>query len=164
LPADDYRDRDDLAALLDKLDISAAHPLPMRVLSSEWLTANSQGCGHAYPEFPYRPAANLQFWFADVAHLPNEDWDALEGPGHPVYSPPLVAEVLSPSNTAKKIQRQRLAAFAGGTCEFWVVDLRERTIEVSLPGLRSHIYHEHESVPVAVISGALLPVRAIFRH
>ena len=37
-----------------------------------------------------------------------------------------------------------------------------RTIEVSRPGFLSSIYHEDESVPVAVLPGAWLPVREIF--
>ena len=79
-----------------------------------------------------------------------------------VYAPPLVIEVLSPSNRAEKIQRQRLAAFSGGTREFWVVDPIGQTVEVSLPGKASRIYGLQESVPVAVLPGVFLPVRTIF--
>jgi len=43
----------------------------------KWFTLAAQGQGYAMAEFPYRPAANLQFWRADVAYLPNEDWQAL---------------------------------------------------------------------------------------
>ena len=39
----------------------------------EWLTSAAQGRGRAISEFPYRPAPNLQFWYADVAHVPSED-------------------------------------------------------------------------------------------
>jgi hypothetical protein len=32
----------------------------------EWLTSTAQGRGCAASEFPYRPAPNLQFWYANV--------------------------------------------------------------------------------------------------
>src|SRR5262245_23531559 len=44
---------------------------------AEWFTNASKGAGRAVCEFFYRPAANLQFWRADVAYLPKEDWQAL---------------------------------------------------------------------------------------
>jgi Uma2 family endonuclease len=141
-------------------------PRPIHIyiqsLLVEWLTTAAHGRGRAAQEFPYRPAANLQFWHADVAYLPNEDWQAMRTNEYPVYAPPLVIEVLSPSNRAAKIQRQRLAAFSGGTREFWVVDPIGRTVEVSLPGNASHIYGLQESVPVTVLPGIFLPVRTIF--
>lgn len=79
-----------------------------------------------------------------------------------VYSPPLIIEVLSPSNRPEKIRRQRVAAFSGGTREFWVVDPVTRTVEVSVPGATSRVYGIEESVPVAVLPDAALPVRGIF--
>jgi hypothetical protein len=35
-------------------------------------------------EFPYRPVLNLQFWIADVAYVPQADWDALPSDEDPV--------------------------------------------------------------------------------
>jgi Uma2 family endonuclease len=81
-----------------------------------------------------------------------------------VYAPPLVIEVLSPSNRPEKIRLQRVAAFSGGTREFWVVDPANRTIEVSLPGATSRVYSEQEVVPVGALPGVLLPVRTIFEE
>jgi Uma2 family endonuclease len=82
-------------------------------------------------EFPYRPVPNLQYWFADVAYIPQADWDALPPDEYPVYAPPLIVEVLSPSNTAVKVNRQRIVALSAGTVEFWVVDAEERSVQVS---------------------------------
>ncbi len=45
-------------------------------------------------EFPYRPVLNLQYWFADVAYIPQADWDALPPDEYPVYASPLIVEVL----------------------------------------------------------------------
>ena len=49
-------------------------------------------------EFPYRPAPNLQFWFADI---PRSQWHALPPNDYPVYAPALIVEVLSPSNPSQ---------------------------------------------------------------
>jgi Uma2 family endonuclease len=143
-------------------------PKPVHVwiqnLLVRWLTAQALGRGYADKEFPYRPTTNLQFWYADVAYLPIEDWRAMQTNEYLVYSPPLLIEVLSPSNRPAKIRRQRVAAFSGGTKEFWVVDPAARTIEVSVPGATSRIYKEDESVPVTVLPGVLLPVRTVFEE
>jgi Uma2 family endonuclease len=131
---------------------------------AHWLTAAAAGQGSAAQEFPYRPASNLQFWYADVAYLPDEDWKAMRAQEYPVYAPPLVIEVLSPSNQPAKIQRQRVAAFSGGTREFWVVDPSAQTIEVSVPGSQSVTYSVNDVVPVAVLPGARFPVRNLFHE
>jgi Uma2 family endonuclease len=130
---------------------------------ARWLTAAAEGRGGAMAEFPYRPAPNLQFWYADVAYLPNEDWQAMRRLDYLVYVPPLVIEVLSSSNRALKIGRQRIAAFSGGTQEFWVVDPDRKTVEVSLPGLPSRIYGADDRLPVNVLQGATFPVTDVFR-
>jgi Uma2 family endonuclease len=113
--------------------------------------------GYVALEFSY-----LQYWRADVAYVPNEDIQAMRTTEYQVYSPPLVIEVLSPSNRPEKIRRQRLAAFSGGTREFWVVDPVAHTIEVSVPGATSRVYSIEESVPVVVLPGVTISVRAIF--
>jgi Uma2 family endonuclease len=130
---------------------------------AHWFSDAAAKKGYAATEVYYRPAANLQFWRADVAYLPNDDWALMRGNDYPVYSPPLIVEVLSPSNRAVKIQRQRIAAFSGGTREFWVVDLVARTIEVTVPGRLSQVYGEDEIIPVTVITGAMFPVRELFQ-
>jgi Uma2 family endonuclease len=129
---------------------------------AKWLTLAAQGRGYAMAEFPYRPAANLQFWRADVAYLPEEDWQALRRDDYPVYSPPLI-EMLSPSNRRAKIDHQRMVAFSGGTREFWVVDLIRRTIEVTVPGRPARVYDENETIAVTVLPDAVFPVSELFR-
>lgn len=129
---------------------------------THWLTAAAAGRGRAAQEFPYRPAANLQFWKADVAYAPEADWSRLLGSDYPVYAPPLIIEVLSPSNKASKIDRQRIAAFSAGTREFWLIDAAARTIEVSIPGSPSRTYHIGDDVPIAVLPGVVLRVQELF--
>jgi len=66
-------------------------------------------------EFPYRPAPNLQYWVVDLAFVPQADWDTMPLEQWQVYAPPLIIEILSPSNTAVKINRQRMTAMSAGT-------------------------------------------------
>jgi Uma2 family endonuclease len=130
---------------------------------SKWLTVRAGERGQGVTEFPYRPAANLQFWHADVAYVPDEVVEAMNSNTYPIYAPPLVVEVLSPSNTPGEITRRRIAALSGGTREFWVIDLDSRTIEVSRPGARSQVYGIGDSVPVSVLDRApLFPVQTLF--
>src|SRR5262249_7682461 len=110
------------------------------------------GRGIVTIEFPYRPVVNLQFWFADVAFIPKERWDTLPPNEYPVFSPPLIVEVLSPSNSPAKIQRQRIVALSAGTEEFWIVDADARTVQItSADGLTT--YSDGEEVSSAVLGG-----------
>jgi Uma2 family endonuclease len=130
-----------------------ARPLHILVQSAlvEWLTAQALGRGRAVQEFPYRPTENLQFWYADVAYVPKEGLRAMRGDDYPIYSPPLIIEVLSPSNRRSKINRQRTQAFAAGTQEFWIVDTGERSVRVFFPDGRESSYRFDEPVPVTVL-------------
>ncbi len=84
------------------------------------------------------------------------------GDDYPVYAPPLIVEVLSPSNRRSKIKAQRSAAFEAGTQEFWVVDTDERSIEVCYSNNQERIYTFAESVPVGVLPGHSLAVATLF--
>ena len=109
-------------------------------------------------EFPYRPVPNLQFWFADVAYIPKADWDALPPHEYPVYAPPLIIEVLSPSNTAAKLARQRIVAMSAGTQEFWVVDSEARSVLVTSV-TETREYAMGSSIPLPLFGSALLADR-----
>ena len=87
----------------------------------------------------------------------------MRGSEYPIYSPPLLIEVLSPSNKAEEINRRRVVAFSCGTREFWLVDPERRTIEVSGPDLTTRMYGPGDSVPVSVIAECYLPVDQLFR-
>lgn len=120
-------------------------------------------------EYPYRPALNYQYWTAEIAVLPRgvvqammnwTEWD--------VYAPPLIVEVLSPSdrkkkgeNTPEKINQQRIVAMSNGTREFWVVDADQRTVHVTTrEGVK--LYGAGEVVPVSITPDKHVMVDAIF--
>jgi len=112
-------------------------------------------------EFPYRPVVNLQYWVAEVAYVPKPDWDALPPDEYPIYSPALIVEVLSPSNTPAKLNRQRIVAMSAGTEEFWVVDPENRTVLVTdLSGAR--IYASADTIPLTIFGGSAIAVDDIF--
>ena len=106
-------------------------------------------------EFPYRPAPNLQYWFADVAYIPRAEWDAMPPNDYPVYAPALIVEVLSPSNSPAKISRQRIVAMSAGTLEFWVVDPEKRTVQVTdTMGFKT--YSAGDAIPLTLFESTLL--------
>jgi Uma2 family endonuclease len=111
--------------------VPPARPLPIKLQKRIELEALAGDHGTVTIEFPYRPVLNLQFWFADVAYIPTVEWNALPPDEYPVYAPPLIVEVLSPSNTPAKINRQRIVAMSAGAEEFWVVDPNARTVQVT---------------------------------
>jgi Uma2 family endonuclease len=106
-------------------------------------------------EFPYRPAPNLQYWFADVAYIPRADWDAMPPNDYPVYSPALIIEVLSPSNSPAKIARQRIVAMSAGTVEFWVIDPEKRTVQVT-DAAETKTYLAGDAIPVPLFESTAL--------
>lgn len=130
---------------------------------TDWFNKAARGEGLAMSELPYRPAANLQYWYADVAYMSNEQWKRMQSDEYVVFTPELIVEVLSPSNRAAKIKQQRLVAFSAGTREFWVIDPSQRTIEVSLPGKPARIYTVEDTIPISVLPGANFPVSILFQ-
>lgn len=112
-------------------------------------------------EFPYRPVPNLQYWFADVAYIPRADWEALPPDEYPIYAPLLIVEVLSPSNTPIKVNRQRIVALSSGTEEFWVVDAEKRTVQITDFG-GSKVFSCGDAIPVRLFGAATILVDQIF--
>lgn len=105
-------------------------------------------------EFPYRPGLNLQFWVADVAYVPRADWVALPPDEYPVYAPPLIVEVLSPSNRPATVNRQRIVAMSAGTREFWVVDADQHTVQVTdFAGIRT--FGRGDAISSALFEGSI---------
>ncbi len=83
---------------------------------------------------------------------------------YPVYAPPLIIEILSPSNPSEEIDRKRVAAFCCGTREFWLIHPEQQTIQVSIPGAVTRTYKPGDEVPVYVLPDAALPVNRLFQE
>lgn len=78
----------------------------MQSLLTEWFNKAARGRGRTMSELPYRPAANLQYWYADVGYMSNDEWKAMRTDKYLVFSPQLIVEILSPSNRPTKTKRQ----------------------------------------------------------
>ncbi len=124
------------------------------------LEALAAGRGVVTTEFPYRPQLDLQYWVADVAYIPQADWDALPPNDYPIYSPPLIVEVLSPCNTPAKIDRQRIVALSAGTLEFWVVDPGCRAVQITSPA-GTKMYTAGDSIELAMFGNNSLTVDSL---
>ncbi|HYZ85368.1 MAG TPA: Uma2 family endonuclease [Bryobacteraceae bacterium] len=120
-------------------------------------------------EQPYRPAINYQFWTADVMVLPHSVMQAMMNQAHwEVYSPPLIIEILSPSdwkrqgeNTFHNINKQRIVAMSNGTREFWVVDADQRTVHVTTTE-GAQVYGIGDRIPCSLTPGRSVAVNDIF--
>jgi len=86
---------------------------------------------------------------------------ALPDDEYPIYAPPLIVEVLSPSNTPAKVNRQRIVALSSGTQEFWVVDAASRSVQVTdLTG--TTLYSLGASIAVQAFGAGTMAVDKIF--
>jgi Uma2 family endonuclease len=143
--------------------VPPARPLHIKIQKriEQLLEASAGDLGVVTIEFPYRPVQNLQFWFADVAYVPKADWDALPPDEYPVYAPPLIVEVLSPSNTPAKIDRQRIVAMSSGAEEFWVVDPNGHTVQVTNRN-GVHTYALGQAIPLSLFGERTIQVDQIF--
>jgi Uma2 family endonuclease len=88
-----------------------------------------------------------------------------------VYSPPFIAEVLSPSdekqrkdhvtNTPAKISKQRIVAMSNGTREFWMIDAEKLTVHVTTSeGVM--VYGSGELISCSLTPGKYVAVDGIF--
>jgi Uma2 family endonuclease len=142
--------------------VPPARPLHIKLQKriEQLLEALAGDRGTVTIEFPYHPVLNLQFWFADVAYIPKAEWNALPPDEYPVYAPPLIVEVLSPSNTPA-INRQRIVAMSAGTEEFWVVDPTDHTVQVtSRNGVNT--YAPGDVFPITLFDEGSIAVDQIF--
>jgi Uma2 family endonuclease len=113
-------------------------------------------------EFAFRPSPEYEVWEADVAMVPQQRLRSAELGGWLSGSPDLVADVLSPSNTAQEINDKRRTCFQGGCQEFWVLDPNLKTIEVSTPDGRSRMYAVDDEIPLDRFAPAKVAVADVF--
>lgn len=98
--------------------------------------------------------------FISADRLPPED----EWIGYQELAPDLIAEVLSPSNSANSMD-EKLAVYLGaGVRLVWVVDPRRRTVAVHRPGREPEVMWEGDDLDGEdVVPGFRLPVAELFR-
>ncbi|MEA3160224.1 MAG: hypothetical protein QOD95_1772 [Gammaproteobacteria bacterium] len=92
---------------------------------------------------------------ADVGFVPHDrQRQALEA-GMLEGAPALIVEVLSPSNTASKLNRDARLFLANGAEEFWMVDYENKTIRVRGKDRVEREYESGESIALRFGAGAI---------
>ena len=80
-------------------------------------------------------------------------------------APDLVAEILSPSNTAIEMQRKFDVYRDAGVREYWVLDNKYKKLTVYIfdgEKMASRSYGEKDSAPVAVLDGLVIELGPVF--
>jgi Uma2 family endonuclease len=80
-------------------------------------------------------------------------------------APDLVAEILSPSNTAIEMQRKFNLYHTAGVREYWVLDKEAKTLTVYIfdgEKLISRTYGEKDKAPVSVLNGLSIELAPVF--
>ncbi len=115
--------------------------------------------GVARMEMSFRPEPDHEFWIADVAFA-RERAERARQNGSLEGAPELVAEVLSPSNTALEMNDRMRICLANGCRSFWVADPISRLLSVTEGDTTRH-YGVGASFHCDVL-GATVSVREIF--
>jgi Uma2 family endonuclease len=79
-------------------------------------------------EMAFRALPEHECWAADVALVSKERWDNIVD--WLMGAPELVVEIISPSNSRPKLMDKGRICLENGAREFWIVDLRRRTVTV----------------------------------
>jgi len=112
-------------------------------------------------EFPFRPTPEHEVWVADVAVFNLELWDQTPDDDYFCGVPPIVIEVLSPSNSASEILDREDICLRNGGQEFWVVDPKSEIVKVISANGHSMIYDTPSIIQSTVLRKAIA-VRDIF--
>lgn len=114
--------------------------------------------------------AGMMRLFAALVRIPDvtfASWERLgvKVPTEPVplLAPDLAVEVLSPSNTAREMERKRREYFGAGVRMVWMIDIDARTAAVYTAVDRFTTLHDSESLDGGdVLPGFSLPLRELF--
>ena len=126
------------------------------------LDVAGRSSGEIVTEVGFRPGPGNEYWTADVVFVPRDRWDAIPRDGYMEGAPELVVEVLSPSNTVAEMRDKRKICLENGCREFWVVDPKQREVEVSTPDGHSITYKPGQQIPLFFADGSNIAVDAIF--
>ena len=112
------------------------HLIQLRIQMS--IMSLTRGLGMAGVETPFRPTREHEVWVADVAFIAAGRVEATPQDDYLAGAPDLVAEVLSPGNTADEINDRMSICLDNGCRSFWVVDPRRRRLSVTEGDLTRH--------------------------
>jgi Uma2 family endonuclease len=112
-------------------------------------------------EFPFRPLEEHEVWVADVAVFRLAQWEQTADDDYFQGVPPIVIEVLSPSNTASEMLAREEVCLRNGGREFWLVDPQRETVKVIHAAGSSQILSGNSHIQSEVLGGPI-PLEAIF--
>lgn len=101
-----------------------------------------------------------EYRVADVAVMGSDLWRSVPCGRFLEVAPPVVIEVLSPSNSATEMYTKEQLCLENGCREFWVVNPRNQTVRISTPTGPSTTWKSGDQIPL--LYGGTLPVNAIF--
>jgi Uma2 family endonuclease len=128
----------------------------------ELLKAAAGNRGAVGPEYPFRPLPEYEFWGADVAFVTQERDDQTDLDENLLGVPELVIEILSPSNTVAEMNDKKSTCLENGCVEFWVVDPKRRTVEITDREFVTVMHREGDEIPLALFGDAKVSVAEIF--
>jgi Uma2 family endonuclease len=123
-----------------------------------------RGIGRVYLEAGYKLSEAPPTWIQpDASFLKMERIRETEGDGYFTGAPELAVEVVSPSETARDLQRKIGLLLAGGSQVVWVVYPETQTVTVHLPDGTSSTRTIGDSLSLPqLLEGWELPVSALF--
>jgi Uma2 family endonuclease len=128
------------------------------------LLLKQRGIAKIYIEAGFKLSDDPPTWLLpDVSVVRMERARATRGDAYFVSSPELAVEVVSPSETARDLNRKVDALLAGGSLAVWVVYPEEKEVRVFVPGGTSFIRRIHETLTIPeLLPGWELPVAKLF--
>ena len=112
-------------------------------------------------EIAFRPLPEHELWAADVAFVSKDRWEQIDPDSYLRGAPELVAEIISPSNTAEEMLDKEKICLEGGCQEFWLLNEKRKQIKVSTPDGVTRTYSEGQEIPLTLFGGSL-KVSAVF--
>jgi Uma2 family endonuclease len=118
-----------------------------------------------YNEAGYKLADDPPTWIEpDVSVLRIERARATGGDDYFLGSPELAVEVVSPSETARDLNRKVAALLAGGSLAVWVIYPEEDEVRVFIPGGTSYTRRTGEMLALPeLLPGWEMPVARLFQ-
>ena len=111
------------------------------------LPLKQKGIAKVYMEAGYKLSDNPPTWIQpDVSVLRTERAVTTSGDDYFIGSPELAIEIVSPSETARDLNRKIDALLAGGSLAVWVIYPEEREVRVFVPGGASFIRKESDTL------------------
>ena len=128
------------------------------------LPLKQRGIVKLYVEAGYKLSKDPPTWIQpDVSVLRSERARATSGDDYFAGSPELAIEVVSPSETARDLNRKIDALLAGGSLAVWVIYPEEKEVRVFVPGGSSYTRRANETLTIPeLLPGWELPVAKLF--